>query len=46
VQHLWATGSHAVNRLPGSDLTTDSTSDLTTDSTTDSTTDPTSGTAA
>ena len=42
VQHLWATGDHAVNRLPTTDLTTDSSIDSSTDSTSGST----SGTAA
>jgi AraC family transcriptional regulator of adaptative response / DNA-3-methyladenine glycosylase II len=46
VQHLWATGNHAVNRLPTTDLTTDASTSSSTDPNTDSSTDSTSGTAA
>jgi AraC family transcriptional regulator of adaptative response / DNA-3-methyladenine glycosylase II len=42
VQHLWATGNHAVNRLP----TTDQTTDPAVDTATDQTTAKTRGTAA
>ena len=46
VQHLWATGNHAVNRLPSTDLTTDSTACRAPTRPPTQTTDSTSGTAA
>jgi AraC family transcriptional regulator of adaptative response / DNA-3-methyladenine glycosylase II len=50
VQHLWATGNHAVNRPPTADLTTDASTSSSTDPrttpSTSSNTDSTSGTAA